>query len=732
MMGNLRIQRRNEPEPIYVTPTGGTFGSGDAGQPPQLSDYLGVLFRHKWLILGLVVAMCLLGLAYYWLKTPVYEAQSSLQIQPASPQVVPNQMGSDAAAEKDTFYETQYNIIRSRSVASAVVANLSPHEKDVLLDQPSLLDNLIPGGDQKTPPSSPERRHEALIRAIENGLIVTGVRDSAIVLLTFHAVDPEVAAHVTNLVAQSYIGLQEQAHAQQARQANQWLNGQLHKLRADLTKSQEGLEQFKQQHGLLSTQDLTQLKSERLSTVTQQLLQAQADLQKAEVQYKQTQEALQHGGATSMAPVLNDPVVQQLKLRQAQQRSEVRNLGATYGARAPEMQAAQARLQQITSQLHAEVSKAVDSIDQQYQSAKARLGKLKEMSQNISSNVREQSSVEFQLAKLEREVQTNRELYQTFLSRVKETGLASQMTLTNIQIVDRAVAPHSPFAPSLKRVLGLALLVSLFLGVVLSFLRENMQRTVRSPMELENRLQRPSLGVLPQVAKGRKGPALLREVALEPLSPYTEAMGEIRSRLIASGHADRPQVIMVTSALSGEGKSTLSSNLAYAYSQLGRTLLLDADLRKSSLESLGNELGFTDYVSAGADSRLCIAQDMTSDNLFIMGRGRVRVNPMAFLSSERVKKTLERLRQQFDTIIIDTAPVLAVSDAVIIGRHADGAVVSVKANDTPFDVVREAVRRLESSRVEVLGVTLSQANPKDMARYGSYYGYGYGHNYGET
>ncbi len=726
-MGNLQIGRQNQPQPVYATPIGDA-PYGAARQPPQLGDYLAVLGRHKWMILGLMLLACALGGVYFWLKTPLFEAQSTLQIQPAAPRVAPIQNSDSPVPKDDVFYETQYNIIRSRAVASAVAGKLKPDEQAALLNQPGLLDKLGLGGGQDESAMTPAKRHEALIRAIRKGLTVTGVKDSAIVQLTFHAVDPEVAARVTNLVAQSYIDLQEQSQAQQARDANRWLNGQLHKLRADLSQSQDRLQKFKQEHGLLSTKDLTQLKGERLSTVTQQLLQAQADEQKAQVQYRQTQEALKQGDVSSLLPVLNDPVIQQLKLQQAQQRSEVRQLGATYGDRAPEMQAAQARLRQISGQLQAEIDRAVDSVRQEYQSAKSRVAELKAMSQNLSSNVREQSGDEFHLAKLEREVQTNRELYQTFLSRVKETGLASQLNLTNIRIVDQAVAPDTPFVPSLKRILGLALLLSLFLGVVLSFLRENMQRTVRSPMELESRLQRPSLGVLPQVARGRKGVSLLREVALEPSSPYTEAMGAIRSRLLAGvGDSSRPRVIMVTSAVSGEGKSTLSSNLAYAYSQLGRTLLLDADLRKSSLKSLGNEYGFTDYVSGGIDSRQCIARDMTSDNLYIMTRGHAEVNPMAFLSSDRVAKTLDKLRQQFDTVIVDTAPVLAASDALVLGRQVDGVVVSVKANATPYDMVREALKQLESAHVEILGVTLSQVNPKDMARYGSYYGYRYGY-----
>lgn len=729
-MGNLRIPRRGEPEPVYVTAAEtGAFDNGD--RPPQLSDYLAVLLRHKWLIFGLVALACLLGGGYFWLKAPVYQAHLTMQIEPAVPQVVPIQSGQTGGME-ETFYETQYNVIRSRSVAASVAGQLTPPQQAALLRQPGLFDKLIPGSgaQQEKPGQSPENRRERLIQAVRGGLTVTGVKNSAIVQITFDAGSPQLAAHIANLVAQAYINLQQQSHVDQAQQANQWLNAQVQELRADLTASEEQLQQFKQQNGLLSSDDLAQLKSERLSTVTQQLLQAQADLQRAEVQYQQTQEALEQGGVGALVAVLSNPVVQQLKLQQAQARSEVQQLGTRFGARALEMQTAQAQLQQITSQLNAEVDTAVASIRQQYQSAQARVAQLEDMSQDLSANVREQSSVEFQLAKLEREVQTNRELYQTFLSRVKETGLVSQMNLTNIRIIDNAFPPNSPIAPSLKRILALALLVSLFLGVVLAFLRENLQRTMRTPLELENRLQRPNLGVLPLLGKGRQGLSMLREVVLEPGSAYSEAMGGIRTRLQVAGRGDKPQVIMVTSALSGEGKSTLSSNLAYAYSQLGRTLLLDADLRKSSLENLGNELGFTDFVSAGADESLCIAQDMNADNLFIMGRGRLRVDTMAFLSSARVRKTIDKLREQFDTIVIDTAPVLAVSDALILGRYADGAVVAVKANDTAFDVVREAVNRLESARVPVLGMTLSQADPKEMARYGAYYGYRYG--YGEA
>lgn len=684
---------------------------------PGLNDYLRVLLRYRTMIVVLVAVAVLASTVYVVARAPVYRTEMTLQVEPRAPEYGAVQ-GVQQSADEDTFYQTQYAIIGSRAVAERVVAELSPEQAGKLLQSPTWFEWMHP----EPGPVNKDEHRKALVQAVRNGLSVHGLKDSQLVKLNYTAPTPELSAEVGNLIAQSYIDLQNEAQVRVTEQAHDWLNSQLDKLRADLEESEKRLQRYKEEHGLLASENLDNLASQRLSGTSQKLLDARADRMEAEVLYEQTQEAKSQGGVDALVPVLNNPTVQQLKLRQNEAQRELEELRTHYGDNAPKVQQARAKVNQVTQRLQAEVANAVQSIEKRYQAAVEREEDLRASSEELDESIREQSSEEYNLAKLEREVEVNRNLFETFLDRVKETSLASQLSTNNIRVIDSAVPPNVPVAPNPQRAVGLALILSVFLGIALAFLRQNLNRTFRTPQDLETLLQLPGIGVLPKL-DARRNRDMYRHVAREPRSPFAEAMGEIRTRLQVSRGEDKPQVILVTSAVPGEGKSTLSSNLASAYGQLGKTLLLDADLRKSSLRALGKRKGLTDLV-AGAEPEKCFARSSRDSNLYVLSSGSRRVNPQEFLSSQATAALFQQLRRRFDTIIVDTAPVLAVSDALILGRYVDGVVLSVKAASTPFDVVHDCVRRLRSASIPVLGVTLSQVDLNELLRDG---GYAYGH-----
>lgn len=708
-MSERRIQVIEESSPWQSGPVAVQPGS-------QLGDYLRVLLRYRRMIVIMVAVSVVLALGYVVARAPSYRADLTLQVEPRSPEYGAVK-GVKQTTDEKTFYHTQYNIISSRAVSARVVDQLSPEQAATLLRSPGWFEGL-----SDTPKSLDKSKHrEALIHVVQHSLSVHGLKDSQLVELQFTAPNAELASNVANMVAHAYVNLQNQAQVQITQQAHDWLTGQLDKLRGDLEDSERKLQKFKQQSGLLASKNLENLTSEKLSGTSQKLLDARAKRQAAQIQYQQAKQAKEHGGADALVSVINNPVVQQLKLQQGQARRKLESLETHYGSAAPKVKKAKANLSEVTSRLNAEVGNALSSIEKRYQAAADREQQLQQANKKLGKNIRNQGSQEFQLAKLEREAEVNRNLFQTFLSRVKETSLASQLNTNNIRIIDDAVPPPGPIAPNAKRAVGLALVLSIFLGIALAFIRQNLNQTFRTPRDLESRLSLPGIGVLPKLPQRREGD-ILRQVVRQPRSPFAEAMGEIRTRIQAAGGERQPQVIMVTSALPGEGKSTLSSNLASAYSQLGKTLLLDADLRKSSLRKLGNRHGLTDLLGGMEDSSKCFAK--SGNGLVVMSRGSRDVNPQECLSSAGMGKLIQRLRENFDTIIIDTAPVLAVSDALVLGRYVDGVILAVKAASTPFAVVHDAVHRLRSASINVLGLTLSQVDLKSLLREG---GYAYGH-----
>lgn len=695
---SLNLEARRRENLVYeVMPT-----------PPKLTDYLMVLWRRKAMIVGTVLLGMLAALAYLWLAEPVYRATAILELHPNEPQILSEveQVGAGPGRE-ETFLNTQYALLQSRAVAEHVVDRLSEKEQSRLLDDRS----------------AAEASRPRLVRAIRQGISVYAPKDSRLVEVSFDSTEAELAAAVANAVVASYVALQSERRLATTKKAGDWLGGQLEKLKRDLQASEAKLATFKKKHGLLDSDSLAALRGQELSGLKETLLEARSERIRREVTHEQVQAARRSGDLLSLAPLLDSSSVQELQMERNRLESRLEQLRTHYGPNAPKVISTRAELTQVRQRLHSEIEAEIAAIEKTYQQATTRESRLEQRRQEVSNDAREQSDLEFELAALEREAETNRQLYEAFRERIKETDLSSTLETTVADVVDQAAAPQAPYAPQPRRAFGAAGLLSLALGFVLAFLREGANRTFQTTRQLEQELRLPALGAIPDLHGRARLPNLLRAPA-RPQEIMTEALGEIRTRLEVGGGIDgqRPQVIMVTSALQGEGKSTLATHLAAVYGDLGPTLLVDADLRRPGLGPLSGPLGLTDLVG-GTELKACIRRDPRYRNLFVLGRGAGQVKPLEFLASEALARTFEMLRRQFQTIIVDTAPVLPVSDALILGQHSDGAILAVRAGKTCAEAIDDSIHRLRSSGIGILGVTLAQVDVRHM---GTYRGYAYG------
>lgn len=731
---------------VYL-PTGGahwTETTHPVHEEPGLIEYLRVLMRHRLLIASVVTLALLTALIYGLLQTPMYQGMTTVHMQANPPVYIPSLQDLQAPANTEMFYTTQMDIIKSRTVAEKVWHQLTPDERQQLLNPPAMtpaiteylsgfIDNLWnqargwfgfaalePESAQPAAAADPERAHRALVRLLQDNLNVLRNKDSELVQIQYYAPTPALAAHVANLIGESYRATQVDQRLTVSKEVQDWLSGQLNKLGTNLSQSELALQQYKAKQQLLDTKNLEQLKSTQLSGITKDLLDARSDRMRAEVLYQQVQDA---GNVEALSAVLNNPVIQPLKMQQNNLRAQLDNLNTHYGANAPKVQAVRAELQSISARLQQEIQRATVAIREQYEAAKQRERQLEEAQNELNQGVRSQSAEALQLATLEREAETNRALFEAFRDRIKEINLAGTMGTTGIQILDRSLPPSAPFSPDFTRILGIAGILSLFLGIGLAFLLDSLRRTFHTPQAVGQRLQIRDLGVMPRVSLHR--PATLSRLAvLEPESEFTEALGSIRARLqVGDPNGIGPQLVIVTSSVQGEGKSTLSNNLASSYSQLGPTLLVDADLRHPSISSGWKRAGLTEFVLGKAPLSACVYQDNLSPNLFVAGKGDLPVNPLEFFATADLKRAFTELRRHFSKIIVDTAPVLSVSDVEMMGMHTDGAILAVKAGKTPTEAVFEACRRLHDAHVPVLGIILTQADLREMARYG---GYAYG------
>jgi len=378
-------------------------------------------------------------------------------------------------------------------------------------------------------------------------------------------------------------------------------------------------------------------------------------------------------------------------------------------------------------QNYTELSKKYGSKHPQLIEAKKRLALAQSRYGAVSTTDMSSSDDRFELAKRERAINSNRELYELFLSRFNEVELGIDSVSSNTKILERAAVPSVPFSPNVKNETIRGAVMGLFLGVFLLLLREFLDRSFKNQQDVEEKLRLPVLGVLPLLVGGRFKKKLVkllpeRYYHENAKSNFSEVVNHIRTGIIYSNVDNPPKVILVTSALPQEGKTTCATNLSLAFAKLGKTLLIDADFRKpriAKISNVENTSGLTGYVAGQNSLRECLSQDSESENLYIMKSGEVPPNPLELLSSKRFKNTLELMRTKFDYIVIDSAPIVPVSDGVVLGKLVDAIILIVKAGTTSHHLADTAMKRFGAANLKPVGVVLSQLDYK-----ASYYYYG--------
>jgi len=645
-----------------------------------IRKYLRIALQNKWTIL----ALGLLGVAVGALKAtnsvPIFRSQATVTIAPDYSNAIPGQNLNMFYAVSWRFYETQYEMIRSHAVAERVVDKLGLiHRKNVnqpTEQKPNLLDIVKSsiGWNKTQPPQrtdtelaldmqSPEqaaRRKAALASMIRAGVSVTSNDQSQIAKIGFESPNPEFAAEAANAVVDAYIELGLESRLDRTKRTSAWLTERLEDLRNKVTESEDRLQAFQREEGLVGSESMEEISSAKLK-------------------------------------YMNDEVIRTQKI--------VSELSERYGPKHPKMISAMAELE----------------------SARERLDE-------ASKSIVQETSKQFELSKLEREVAANRELYETFLAKFEESDLSSRYTITNARIVDQARVPESPVRPEKNKFIIQWGMMGVALGVLLALFREQLHNSFRTNEDVEQKLGLPVLGVVPMLdKKGRKlekggkekGGASNtsspeRYFLVNTKSAFSESINHVRTGIAYSDVDNPPQIILVTSSVQSEGKTTLASNLTLSCANLGRTLLIDADLRKPRLEQITpatSKGGLVEYVAGIRTLQECIAQDAESPSLYLLRGGIIPPNPLELLSSQTLSRTLQQLRSKFSYIVIDTAPILPVSDAIILGHNADSVLLVIKAEKTTIRMARDAIKRLENAGIRPMGTVLSQV----IARRSAYY-----------
>jgi len=708
------------------------------------------VWSRKWLILGLSLAIATATALWVGAEPPIYEARATLVIEQGEASVVAIQDVYSQGYRGWEYMQTQFELLRSRSLAERVVRQLGLHNLERFRPQPPAppawyqfdLSALKPAGFNPEPEPawvmpSEEQQIQALTDMVSQGIQVQQIGDSTLVSVTYRLDDPQLAASITNAYLEQYIESYLDAKVESTVKATDWLNVRLEDLRENLKSSEARLQAFRDQEQLVDLQGVATLSVQEISGLNA----TYSESRQRRLELEATQQELQRlQGAgvdqlLTIPAVLNNDVVRSLNENESNSQRTVSELSRRYGPKHPKMLEAVSQLSSARAALESGVANVVFGIEREYQlalnsemSSKAQLDATKLDLQDLNRK-------EFMLRELEREVETNSQLYDIFFTRIKETGEAGIFEAPPARIVDLSLGGIQ-VGPNASQATLVAFMMAFMVLGGLAVLLDILDNTIKSPTDVEEKLGMPLLGTLPVLKMGKdKKP--IEEYWLNHKSEFAEAIRTIRTGVVLSG-LDKPcQIIVVTSSVPGEGKSTLTLNLAAAFAQMEKTLVIGADLRRPSLARKCNlspqHPGLSNYVAGSATLDECITP-FGETLLSVMPAGIIPSNPLEMLSSMKFREALQSLKGRFERIVIDSAPVAAVSDALMLASYADALIFVVKADSTAATLAQKSVRQLLAANEPLTGIVLNHFDPSKASRYyGSYdYKYRYSEGYYNT
>ncbi len=712
-------------------------------------EYWNVVRRNFWSITGLAIAITLVAIVVVFSMSPVYRATSTIMIESQHANVVSIEEVYGATSENIGYFYSQLEIIKSRAVAKKVVENLNltthpeldPRQQPAPLLKFNLSD-LIPAGfkKQQLKKELTEEEKEKLIFQIVTSNVMSNIsvkehKKSLFVSISYQAKSPKLAAQVSTEVANTYIENGFESNLNMTEKAVGWLTERLGGLKEKLVRSEQDLIDYRKKENLLDVQGVQTLSANELDDISHKLSDARRERSSLQASYSQIQRATTIEQYESISGILNSPSVQAAKDITFDAQRQVSELSKRYGVKHPKMQLAQVNYEKAKNNYLRLLKSIASGIKGQYQIARNNESRLKKDLKTSKAEIRHINAKSYQLQALEREVETNRQLYDTFFTRFKETNETSTMQSANARVIDSAVVPYKPIKPRKTLIISLAFIFGIFAGVVLALLRESLNNTIRNPAEVELKLQTPLLGILPlQKLKRKDVDKPLLAFHNDNRSNFSEAIRSIRTGVVLSGLDSQYKIAVITSSIPNEGKTTLSLNLALALGQTEKVLLIDADLRKPSIaKSFQYEAkeGLSSLVAGTADFSNCIKY-FEQWKIDILPAGIIPPNPQELLGSKRFAKILEILSKKYERIIIDSAPIQAVSDALLISKYANEVIYVVKADSTPHALAKAGIDKLKNIDANITGVVLNQLDTSKAEKYhtdgyyNSYYNtYGY-------
>ena len=695
-------------------------------------QYLHGIIKHKWLIASISLAFLVLGGVRVFLKTPLYSATARIQIDREAGKVVEGGSISPSEQGGSDFLRTQYELLKSRTMAERVVSMLRIHEDgDFFKPRDVSPLGLLRGAltrPAKSAQTSPSALQEWATGIVLSNVTILPVPGSRLVDLTYMDVSPSRAQRIANAYADAYVASALDKRFEANAYAKTFLDDQIKQLKLRLEESEKALLEFAEREKMVEVTDKSSIAENNLAAANAAVGQLISERVKNEQLWRQVASAK----AINLPQLLSNSVIEvlrgQRKALETEYQEKLENFKPSY----PAMVQISSKLKEIDRQLAEEVKTIRNSLKAGYELSLSQENEMKARIETLREEVLSLQKKGIQYNILKREVETNRGLYNSLLQRFKEVDVAGGSATNNIFIVDRAVQPHAPTEPNIPRSLILSLALGLGSGVGCAFLLELLDDRVRAPEEVEQMSGLATLGIIPRVEFVEESMAALRD----PRSALSEAYRSFATALQFSTESGLPRSIAVISAGPGEGKSTTALAVSRHFAQMGlRVLLVDADLRKPSLHSkqgLANSVGLSNFLT-GASLPPEVIQKTDHPNLAFMASGPLPPNAADLLSGTRIYSLISLGSEVFDLIVFDGPPMLGLADAQLIASAAAATVFVVGAGDQRKGLIRSAFRRLQLARVTLLGTVLTKFHPKAVGyayAYSNHYGYGYGYEEG--
>ncbi|QCO89092.1 polysaccharide biosynthesis tyrosine autokinase [Vibrio neocaledonicus] len=689
--------------------------------------------KKNWLSIAAITLLFSLTCTWYiYSKASIYQATATLLIQEEQKSALSIEEVYGVDTTKKEYFQTQIAILKSNHIADKVIRELNLTQLpeftssgglnkkiDQIKSIPFVQDLLNVAPSPKETAQFSESYYQAL-QAFRSKLDIEPVRNTQLVRIRFRSTDPKLATTIANAVGQAYIDANFEAKLVVTQNAATWLTNNSQKLEERLRNSEQALQEFLLKEGLIDINGIDEIYANELEELTRKLniavnkrIEAQTLIQLLRRKSSQSLDSL-----LSIDEFANQAQIRDLKLSEAQAAKNLSELAQRYGPKHDRMIQAKAQLAEIQSRTQQLIRDISFSKQQDLLAAKAQEDMLRAELDNKKSDFQSLGSQKARYEQLKREVESNKALYEAFLNREKETNATSDYKNVTARFTDKAIIPLFPVAPQRIKLVLIATFFGFAIACALVIILETMREVIRSTADVQEKLGVTCLGVIPMVKKRnlRKNGVSYTAYLDDEEKLFSEACRSVRTSLLLRLTNTKQKILPFTSAIPEEGKTSTSINMAVSFSKMEKVLIIDCDLRRPSIAKrfgiAESSPGLTHILTMDTPIKDCITH-IKEANLDVLPAGLIPPNPQELLASDRFKKLLEHFQNKYDRIIIDTPPLLSVSDALILGQYANGLITVIRSESTKSSLVNLALSKQIQHSVPSLGVLITQAKAKE-------------------